>query len=68
MMEIMSDTFLQTMKNNSYAVNVFLTSGIKLSGTIKAFDNIAILMAGQTTQLVYKHSISTIQQETRRHD
>lgn len=66
-MENMSEAFLQALKNTACTVNVFLTSGIKLTGTIKEFDNIAILMTGQTTQLIYKHSISTIQQENNRH-
>jgi host factor-I protein len=37
-----------------------LMNGIKLQGTIESFDQFSILLHNSTTQLVYKHAISTI--------
>ncbi|MDA8387446.1 MAG: RNA chaperone Hfq, partial [Nitrospiraceae bacterium] len=41
-------------------VVVYLTNGIRLRGIIKGFDNFVVMLKGTTTQLIYKHAISTI--------
>ena len=64
-MDKVSDVFLQVLRDKKYSVNVYLTSGIKLTGIIREFDDIAVVMSGQTIQLIYKHSISTVQQDNR---
>ena len=54
---------LNQLIQQQMTVDVFLTSGIKLSGYITAFDNYTLTMGGKTTQLIYKHAISTICQQ-----
>jgi host factor-I protein len=55
------DNFLQMLMNDNTAVNVFLVNGIRLSGQLAAFDQFAILLeSGSSSQLVFKHAISTV--------
>ena len=55
------DQFLNSARRAKAAVTVYLLKGVKLQGTITWFDTFSLLLRrdGQT-QLVYKHSISTI--------
>jgi host factor-I protein len=55
------DDFLQMLVNDKAAVNVFLVSGIRLSGQLAGFDQFAVLLeSGPSVQLVFKHAISTV--------
>ena len=56
------DLFLNTLKSEKKTCNVFLVNGIRLVGTISAYDSYVVVILGQgmTTQMVYKHAISTI--------
>jgi host factor-I protein len=55
------DDFLQTLVRDKTTVNVFLVSGIRLSGQLAAFDQFAVLLeSGPAVQLVFKHAISTV--------
>ncbi len=57
----LQDRFLNAARKSKAALTVFLVKGVKLQGVITWFDPFSILLRrdGQT-QLVYKHSISTI--------
>ena len=55
------DVFLNHVRKNKQQITVFLISGVKLQGVITWFDNFSILLRRDgTSQLVYKHAISTI--------
>ena len=55
------DTFLKHLRDNNIDVTMFLVNGIKLVGRIERFDNFTVLLVrGNSSQVVYKHAISTI--------
>jgi host factor-I protein len=54
------DRFLGILRDKRIPVSVFLKSGIKLQGTIDSFDRYAVMLKNVTTQVVYKHAISTV--------
>jgi host factor-I protein len=57
----LQDPFLNTLRKEGISVSIYLMSGIKLQGIIAAFDAFVILLEhDQISQMVYKHSISTI--------
>ncbi|HET9459558.1 MAG TPA: RNA chaperone Hfq [Sphingomicrobium sp.] len=57
----LQDHFLNGARRAKAPVTIFLLKGVKLQGVITWFDSFSLLLRrdGQT-QLVYKHSISTI--------
>src|SRR3954467_3649575 len=57
----LQDHFLNSARTSKAPLTLFLLKGIKLQGVITWFDAFSLLLRrdGQT-QLVYKHSISTI--------
>ena len=57
----LQDHFLNSARRSKAPLTVFLLKGVKLQGVITWFDAFSLLLRrdGQT-QLVYKHSISTI--------
>jgi host factor-I protein len=58
----LQDVFLHAMRDKKEPVTMFLVNGVMLQGAIAAYDLFSILLErDQTTQLVYKHAISTIQ-------
>ena len=57
----LQDTFLDHLRQHNVPVTVFLANGIKLQGTVTAFDSYSLLLSrDRQSQLVYKHAISTI--------
>ncbi len=56
----LQDPFLNNLRLSKVNVSIFLVNGIKLQGQIDAFDQFVILLKNPTSQLVYKHAISTI--------
>lgn len=54
------DRFLGVLRDKRIPVSIFLKNGIKLQGTIENFDQFAVLLKNVTTQMVYKHAISTV--------
>jgi host factor-I protein len=59
---ILQDVFLHAMTDRREAVTTFLVNGVMLQGAIMAYDLFSVLLERDgTTQLVYKHAISTIQ-------
>jgi host factor-I protein len=57
----LQDLFLNSVRKSKTPVVMFLVKGVKLQGVVTWFDNFSVLLRrdGQS-QLVYKHSISTI--------
>ena len=57
----LQDFFLNGVRKDKNPVTVFLVNGVKLQGVITWFDNFSLLLRRDgTSQLVYKHAISTI--------
>ena len=57
----LQDQFLNSARRSKTTLTIFLLKGVKLQGVITWFDAFSLLLRrdGQT-QLVYKHSVSTI--------
>ena len=57
----LQDLFLNSVRKSKTPVVMFLVKGVKLQGVVTWFDNFSVLLRrdGQS-QLVYKHSISTV--------
>jgi host factor-I protein len=57
----LQDQFLNAVRRSKSPALVFLVKGVKLQGVITWFDAFSLLLRrDSTSQLVYKHSISTI--------
>ena len=56
----LQDNYLNQLRKDKMPVIVYLTNGVRLKGTVKAFDNFVILLKDVSQQLVYKHAVSTI--------
>jgi host factor-I protein len=57
----LQDHFLNSVRRAKLPVTIFLVKGVKLQGVVTWFDAFALLLRREgTSQLVYKHSMSTI--------
>ena len=57
----LQDHFLNNVRRAKLPVTIFLVKGVKLQGVITWFDAFSLLLRREgTSQLVYKHAISTI--------
>ena len=57
----LQDHFLNSVRRAKSPVTIFLMKGVKLSGVITWFDAFSLLLRRDgSSQLVYKHAISTI--------
>ena len=57
----LQDHFLNSVRRARLPVTIFLVKGVKLQGVITWFDAFSLLLRRDgASQLVYKHSISTI--------
>ena len=56
----LQEAYLNRLRKEKVLVVVYLTNGIRLRGIIKGFDNFVVMLKGSTSQLIYKHAISTI--------
>ncbi|QAU34925.1 RNA chaperone Hfq [Janthinobacterium sp. 17J80-10] len=57
----LQDLLLNTLRREHVPVSMFLVNGIKLVGHIDSFDQyVVMLRSSASTQLVYKHAISTV--------
>lgn len=54
------DQFLSALRKERVPVSIFMKNGIKLQGTIEDFDQYIVTLKNVTTQVVYKHAISTV--------
>jgi host factor-I protein len=59
--QALQDTVLRHLREHKVPVTVFLANGVRLQGTVTAFDSYSVLLVrDRHSQLVYKHAISTI--------
>src|SRR5678815_3744025 len=57
----LQDHFLNSVRRAKQPVTIFLVKGVKLQGVVTWFDAFSLLLRREgASQLVYKHSISTI--------
>ena len=57
----LQDQFLNALRRSKTSATIFLMKGVKLQGIITWFDAFSVLLRRDgNSQLVYKHSISTI--------
>ena len=57
----LQDQFLNGVRRARLPVTIFLVKGVKLQGMITWFDSFSLLLRREgTSQLLYKHAISTI--------
>jgi host factor-I protein len=57
----LQEVFLNYVRRGRIPLTVFLVNGIRLQGILTWFDNFSLLLKWDAhSQLVYKHSISTI--------
>jgi len=56
----LQDNYLNQLRKDRTPVVIYLTNGVRLKGTIKAFDNFVVLVKDVQQQLIYKHAVSTI--------
>jgi host factor-I protein len=58
----LQDHFLNSLRRAKAPVTIFLVKGVKLQGVVTWFDAFSLLLRRDgTTQLLYKHAISTLQ-------
>lgn len=59
--QLLQDPFLNALRREHVPVSIYLVNGIKLQGQVESFDQYVVLLRNTAvTQMVYKHSISTI--------
>lgn len=57
----LQDAFLNSVRKAKMPLTIFLVNGVKLQGVVTWFDNFCVLLRRDgSSQLVYKHAISTI--------
>src|SRR4051794_25552103 len=57
----LQDHFLNSVRRAKLPVTIFLVKGVKLQGVVTWFDSFSLLLRRDgASQLIYKHSISTI--------
>jgi len=56
----LQDPFLNSLCKERVPVSIFLVNGIRLQGQVESFDQFAILLKNNVTQMIYKHAISTV--------
>ena len=57
---LLQDPFLNELRKEKVPVSIFLVNGIKLHGVVESFDQYVVMLKNTITQMVYKHSISTV--------
>ena len=58
--QTIQDPFLNALRKERIPVSIFLVNGIKLQGTIDSFDSFIVALKNVSTQIIYKHAISTV--------
>ena len=61
--ENIQEPFLNALRKEGTPVSIYLVNGIKLQGKIESYDSFIILLRNGSSQIVYKHAISTIVSE-----
>lgn len=58
--QAIQDPFLNVLCKEHIQVSIFMVNGIRLQGTIDSFDQHVVVLKNVTTQMVFKHAISTV--------
>ena len=58
----LQDTFLNQARKENVGVTIYLVNSVQLRGNVRGFDAFTILLdsPGKATQLIYKHSVTSI--------
>lgn len=56
----LAEKFLRALQEQEVQVSIFLVNGIKLHGVINHYDEHTIFLKGNVTQMIFKHSVSTV--------
>lgn len=58
----LQDMFLNQVRKEAIPVTIYVHGGVQLRGLVRGFDAFTVLLEspGKPTQLVYKHSMSSI--------
>jgi host factor-I protein len=58
----LQDMFLNQVRKDNTQVTIYLANSVQLRGMVRGFDAFTVLLEspGRPTQLVYKHSITSI--------
>jgi host factor-I protein len=58
----LQDTFLNQARKENIGVTIYLVNSVQLRGNVRGFDAYTILLdsPGKATQLIYKHSVTSI--------
>jgi len=58
----LQDLFLHQVRKDNINVTIYLANSVQLRGVVRGFDAFTVLLdsPGRPTQLVYKHSITSI--------
>ena len=58
----LQDTFLNQARKENIGVTIYLVNSVQLRGNVRGFDAFTILLdsPGKATQLIYKHSVTSI--------
>lgn len=57
----LQDLFLNQVRKEKVAVNIYLNSGFQYKGIVKGFDSFVVMIENEGKQfLIYKHAISSI--------
>jgi host factor-I protein len=54
------DKMLASYRDQRTSLTIVLQNKVKLTGTVKAFDNYVIVLASQRTEIIYRHAVSSI--------
>ena len=55
------ESFLNNARKDKSIIQIYLLSGVKLSGRIKSFDKYSLVLeTNNQEQLIFKHAISTV--------
>src|ERR1700675_3836470 len=55
------DSFLNNARKEKSVIQIYLLSGVKLSGRIKSFDKYSLVLeTNNQEQLIFKHAVSTV--------
>jgi host factor-I protein len=55
------DWLFERLRDTKADVQIFLVNGVRLNGRVERFDRYTVLLSrGSSSQVVYKHAISTV--------
>ncbi len=56
----LQNQYLNILRKEKVPVLVYLVNGVKLQGMVESFDQYVVLLRNSSSQMIYKHAISTI--------